>query len=175
MSRSQSPTKQNNDGLHRMRHELNQLNRSKHGPVGRFVERFSPLVRRAMASGRLLGTSQPRCCIFALLRGRGRGAATVVGCSSASGDLAVGPAYVLCTDRLRAVSTCHVSRRLRMRRRTIASERLRAGCLIVACACALRCASERYGIPSRKLQLARPSLIPSLCTHCTRAGIEWRR
>ena len=22
---------------------------------------------------------------------------------------------------------------------------------------------------------ARPSLIPSLCTHCTRAGIEWRR
>ena len=23
--------------------------------------------------------------------------------------------------------------------------------------------------------LARPSLIPSLCTHSTRAGIEWRR
>ena len=24
-------------------------------------------------------------------------------------------------------------------------------------------------------RLARPSLIPSLCTHFTRAGIEWRR
>ena len=23
--------------------------------------------------------------------------------------------------------------------------------------------------------MARPSLIPSLCTHFTRAGIEWRR
>ena len=25
------------------------------------------------------------------------------------------------------------------------------------------------------MEVSRPSLIPSLCTHCTRAGIEWRR
>ena len=27
----------------------------------------------------------------------------------------------------------------------------------------------------RGMAAARPSLIPSLCTHSTRAGIEWRR
>ena len=29
--------------------------------------------------------------------------------------------------------------------------------------------------PEAGIQTARPSLIPSLCTHFTRAGIEWRR
>ena len=29
--------------------------------------------------------------------------------------------------------------------------------------------------PQGSAEKARPSLIPSLCTHCTRSGIEWRR
>ena len=34
---------------------------------------------------------------------------------------------------------------------------------------------DQRALSSFLAQLARPSLIPSLCTHFTRAGIEWRR
>ena len=37
-----------------------------------------------------------------------------------------------------------------------------------------RCAGRREAL-DLLLLTARPSLIPSLYTHCTRAGIEWRR